>query len=140
MIPEFLHDAFEPVLVELTVRDRDARFRHEPAHVVGDVRDVVHAVVHEEHLTFPQQLAPNRLRDRALVELADVGEDRLAILGRGVHQREIADTGERHLQRARDRSCGERQHVDVGAPFLDALLVLHAETLFLVDHEQTRRL
>ncbi len=60
-------------------------------HVVGDVRDVVHTVVHVEHLALAEQLAPDRLRDGALVELADVGEDRLAILGRRVHEREVAD-------------------------------------------------
>ena len=61
VLPELLHDALEPALVHLPVRDRDARFGNEPLHVVGDVRDVVHAVVHVEHLTFAQQLAPDRL-------------------------------------------------------------------------------
>ena len=105
-------------------------------HVGGDVLDVVHAVVHVEHLALAQQLAPDRLRHRALVVLADVGEDRLAILGRRVHEREIADAGERHLERARDRRRGEREHVDVRAHLLDPLLVLHAEALLLVDDEQ----
>ena len=44
--------------------------------------------------------------------------------------------GERQLERARDRRGGEREHVDVGAQRLDALLVLHAEALLLVDDEQ----
>ena len=131
-----LHDAFEPAFVHLPVRDRDARLGHELAHVGRDVLDVLHAVVHEEHLTLAQQLAPDRLRHGARVVLADVGEDRLAIFGRRVHERQVADAGERHLERARDRRGGEREDVDVGAQLLDALLVLHAEPLLLVDDEQ----
>ena len=66
VFPELLHDAFEPAFVHLPVRDRDTRFGHEPLHVVGDVRDVVHPVVHEQHLALAQQLAPDRLaRPRA---------------------------------------------------------------------------
>ena len=106
------------------------------AHVLGDELDVLHAVVHVEHLALAQQLAPDRLGDGAVVVLADVGEDRLAVLGRRVHEREVADAGERQLERARDRRGGEREHVDVGAQLLDALLVLHAEALLLVDDEQ----
>ncbi len=52
-LPELLHDAFEPAFVHLPVRDRDARLRHESLDVVGDVGDVAHPVVHEEHLPFP---------------------------------------------------------------------------------------
>ena len=44
--------------------------------------------------------------------------------------------GQRHLQRARDRRRGQRQHVDVGAQLLQPLLVLDAEVLLLVDDEQ----
>ena len=101
--PELLHDPLEPALVHLAVRDRDARLGHELAHVGRDVLDVLHAVVHEEHLPLAQQLAPDRLRHGARVVLVDVGEDRLAILGRRVDERQVADAGERHLERARDR-------------------------------------
>ena len=52
--------------------------------LLGHELDVLHAVVHEEHLALAQQLAPDRLRDGAVVVLADVGEDRLAVLGRRV--------------------------------------------------------
>ena len=61
VLPELLHDAFEPALVHLAVRDRDARFGHELAHVGGDVLDVLHPVVHVEHLALAQELAPDRL-------------------------------------------------------------------------------
>ena len=113
VLPEVEHDPLEPALVHLPVRDRDARLGHELAHVLGDELDVLHAVVHEEHLALAQQLAPDRLGGGAVVVLADVGEDRLAVLGRRVHERQVADAGERQLERARDRRGGEREHVDV---------------------------
>ena len=73
------------------MRDRDPRFGHQLAHVLGDEVDVLHPVVHEEHLALAQQLAPDRLGDGAVVVLADVGEDRLAVLRRRVDEREVAD-------------------------------------------------
>ncbi len=58
----------------------------------GDVLDRADAVVDPEHLAFAEQLAADRLDGDPLVVLADVGEDRLAVGGRG-------------LQQARDRGC-----------------------------------
>ena len=46
----------------------------------------------------------------------------------------------RHLQRARDRRGGEREHVDVGAQLLELLLVGDAEALLLVDDHQAEAL
>ena len=116
--------------------DRDARLGHQVAQLACDVLDVGHAVVHEEHLALAQQLAADRLGHGPLVVLADVGEDRLAVGRRRVEEREVADAGEAHLQRARDRRRRQREHVDVGAQLLDRLLVRHAEALLLVDDEQ----
>ena len=42
----------------------------------------------------------------------------------------------RHLQRARDRRRGQRQHVDLRAQLLEPLLVADAEALLLVDDQQ----
>ena len=83
-LPEVEHDLLERALVHLAVGDRDARLGHELADVRGDVLDVLHPVVHEEHLALAQQLAADRLGDGAVVVLADVGEDRLAVGGRRV--------------------------------------------------------
>ena len=136
VVGEVEDDTLEPALVHLTVRDRNARVGDELAHVLRYEVDVLHAVVHEEHLALTQELTADRLRDGALVVLPDVGEDRLAVLGRRVDQRQVADAGQRELERPRDRRRRERQDVDVGAQSLDPLLVLDAEALLLVDHEQ----
>ena len=92
--PELLHDPFESALVHLAVSDGDTRFGYEFAYVGGDMFDVLHPVVHVERLSFAQQLSPNRFGHGALVMFTDVGEDRLAILGRCVDERQVADTGE----------------------------------------------
>ena len=97
-----MHDLLERALVHLPVGDGDARLGHELADLRGDVLDVLHAVVHVEHLAFAQQLAADGLGHGALVVLADVGEDRLALGRRRVEQREVADAGEAHLERARE--------------------------------------
>ncbi|MDZ7732045.1 MAG: hypothetical protein U5R31_02115 [Acidimicrobiia bacterium] len=60
----------------------------------------------------------------------------LALGGRRVEQRQVADAGEAHLQGARDGCGRERQRVDVGAELFDGLLVGHPEALLLVDDEQ----
>ena len=44
--------------------------------------------------------------------------------------------GERHLERARDRRGGHREHVDVRPHLLQPLLVRDAEALLLVDDQQ----
>ena len=77
--PEVEHDLLERAFVHLSVRDRDAGLGHELADAGGGVLDVHHAVVHEEHLAFAQQLAADRFADGAFVVRADVGEDRLAL-------------------------------------------------------------
>ena len=64
VLPEVHHHPLEPALVHLPVRDRDPRLGHELADVLGGEVDVLHAVVHEEHLALAEQLTPDGLRRR----------------------------------------------------------------------------
>jgi hypothetical protein len=52
------------------------------------------------------------------------GQHRLAVLGRGLDHRQVADAGDRHLQGARDRRRRHRQHVHRGPQLLEPLLLL----------------
>ena len=95
------------------------------------------AVVHEE------DLAPAaRARARALPRCPFLLKRRTTVsTGRrsmgGVSITDMSRTpDQRHVERARDRGRGEREHVDGGAQLLHALLVGHAEAVLLVDHEQ----
>ena len=103
---------------------------------VADRVDRLDAVVDEVDLAAAFHLGADRPLDHCLVELDDVGLDRQAILRRRLDDRHVADAGERHVQRARDRRRRHRQHVHALAHLLDALLVRDAEALLLVDDEQ----
>ena len=124
------------VLVHLAVRDHDARVGElllQPRGLPVDRRD---AVVDPEDLALAQELAPDRAEREPLVVRTDVREHRLAVLGRRVDRRHVADAGERHLERPRDRRRGHRQDVHVRAQLLQPLLVRHAEPLLLVDDHE----
>ncbi len=135
-VPEVLHHGLEGALVHLAVGDGDASLGDELSQAAGGGVDRLHPVVHPEHLTLAKEFAADRLDGDALVVLADVGEDRLAVRRRRLEERQVADADERHLQRARDRRGGEREDVDVRLHLLHRLLVLHTEALFLVDDEE----
>ncbi len=102
--------------------------------------DRLDLVVQEVDLPAALQLAQHRLADGAGRFVAHEGLDRQAPLRCGRDHAQVAQPFERHAERARDRCGGERQHVDLGAHRLDRLLVAHAETVFLVDHEQSEAL
>ena len=135
-LPEVDDDLLERALVHLPVGDGDPCLRHQLAQPLGALRDCLDAVVHPEDLALAQQFASHRLDGNALVVLADEGQDRLAVGGRRLQQREVADADEAHLERARDRRGAERQDVDVDLQLLHRLLGLHAESLLLVDDQQ----
>ena len=70
----------------------------------------------------------------------DVGADRQPVDRRGLDDAQVAQARHRHLQRARDRRRGQRQHVDVGLQRFQPLLVGDSEMLLLVDDDQAEAL
>ncbi len=92
--------------------------------------------MHVVHLSAAIELRRDRaLHDRVRLRHDD-GLDRHAVLRRGLDQREVAHAHQRHLQRARNRRRGEREHVDGRLELFEPLLVHHAEALLFVDHDQ----
>ena len=136
LLPEVEHHLLELVLPHLPVRRRHPRLGHELADVRGGLLDRVDPVVDEEDLALAQQLAAYGGHDLAVLVGADVGQHRVPLLGRGGDRRHLADAGDRHLERARDRRGAHGEHVDRGAQPLHLLLVLDAEALLLVDDDQ----
>ncbi len=108
------------------------------AQPLGRLVDRLDPVVQEERLAAARVLAQQRRLDELLVVLADVGLDRAAALRRGLDHADVADPGQRHLQRPRDRRRAHRDHVDLQLHLLEQLLLLDAEALLLVDDQQTR--
>ena len=98
--------------------------------------EVVEARHDVEGLPAPVALAQQRLADEKRIEGRDEGADRKPVDRRRGDQREFAHAGQGELERARDRRGRERQHVDLGAQLLQALLVADAEMLLLVDDDE----
>ena len=107
------------------------------AQLAATMRDALHAVVDEVDLPAAVQLAQDHLAHQARRRRrVDVGLDRQALLGRRLDHAHVAHADQRHVQRARDRRGGHRQHVHLGAQLLEPLLVAHAEALLLVHDDQ----
>jgi len=83
-------------------------------------------------------LAQQRLAHHHVVPFHHIGAHGQSIDRRGLDGRKLAQPGHRHLQRARNRRGGKRQHMHVGAKRLEPLLVCDAETLFFVDNHQSQ--
>ena len=135
-MPEVADDLVKLLLTHLAVGDADVRFGHQRMDLVGDGRDVLHAIVHVEHLAAAQQFAAHRRGDLRVLVGSHIGQHRQAVFGRGGQRGHFADAGHGHLQRARDRRRGQGQHVHIGAQCLQRFLVFHAETLLLVDDDE----
>ena len=97
------HLVLELALAHLAVRDEDAEARAQLPQLLGRLVDRLDAVVEVERLPVAGELALERLLDELLVVLADVRADRAAALRRRLDHRDVAQAGERHVQRARDR-------------------------------------
>ena len=134
------HLVLELALRHLAVRDEEAQVRAELPELLRRLLDRLDAVVQVERLAVALDLALERLLDQLFVVLADVGADRPAALRRRLDHRDVAQAGERHVQRARDRRRAEREHVDLEAQLPQQLLLRDAEALLLVDDDQAELL
>ena len=135
---EVQHHLLELPLRHLAVGDEHARVGHERADALGGLVDRLHPVVQEEGLAAARQLALDRLGHELVVVLAHVGLHRPAALGRRLDHRDVAQAGQRHLERARDRRGRQRQHVHLQPELAQQLLLLHAEALLLVHDQQAQ--
>src|ERR1039458_7353732 len=87
-------------------------------------------------LALAQQLAPDGGDDLLLVIGPDEGQNGVALLGRRGKGGHLTDSGDSHLQGARDRSRRQRKNVHGRAQPFELLFVLDTEALLLVDHHQ----
>ncbi len=90
-----------------------------------------------EHLPLTEHLSPDRSGHRLLVVGTDVGQDGMPVLGGSSDLTDLTDTGECHLQRPRNWSRGECEHVNRSTQCLQFVLGRDTETLLLVDNEET---
>ena len=133
---ELQHRVFHLAVAHLPVADDDPRVGHHLLDLVGDLHDVVDAVVDEVDLPLALQLAQDRQLHALAVERHHFRHDAAPVLRRGRERADVAQAEHRHVQRSRDRRGRHRQHVDRLAHLLQALLVRDAEALLFVDDDQ----
>ena len=120
--------------------DPHPQLRHPPPHPLGHVLDGLDAVVEIERLAAAGRLAPQRRGNQLLVELADMGLDRVPVAGRRRDDADVAQAREAHVQRARDRGRRHREHVHLEPQLAQELLLGDAEALLLVEHDEAELL
>ena len=94
------------------------------------------AVVHEINLAAAVEFLLDGGLDKLLVPVRDHGLNCHAVFGRRFDHAHVAQTHQRHVQRARNRRRRHGEHVHFRAHLLDAFFVAHAEALLLVHHQQ----
>ena len=100
--------------------------------------DGLNAVVQVKDLAAARELAPDGVGNDAPVVLKDIRLHRLAVDRRDLNGGHIANARERHVERAGDGGCRERQRIDLAGKLLELFLVRHAEALLLVDDEKAQ--
>jgi hypothetical protein len=94
-IHEPMHDVLELLLPHLAVRDAEPCARNNARDVVGHCLNRLDAVVDEEHLPAAIQLARDAFVDQPVVQRLHVREHRRPVARRRLHQRHVAEAGER---------------------------------------------
>ena len=136
-VRHLVHNLCNLFLTHFAVNDADSRIRKPLLPHVRTSLDGLHAVVQVVYLSAASQLTPDGIEQHAVVLLKHERLHRMAVLRRLLDGGHIADTGQRHVERARDRRCRQREYIHVFAHFLERFLVPDAEPLFLVHNEQT---
>ena len=129
---------FQLMLFHLAVRDGDFRLGDQCCEMARHVLDILDAVVDEKDLSAAVEFANDHVANQAVVEMGDESPHHLAIGGRRLDNREVANPEHRHVQRARNRRRRHGQHLDQFAQALDAFLVGDAEAMLLVDNQQAQ--
>jgi hypothetical protein len=132
------HDLLELFRPHLPVRHGDSGFRHRIGELERDAFDRFDAVVEKENLAAALQLAQDGIADHAIIVTRDIGLDRQPVERRRLDDAQIADSHQRHVQRARDRRSRQADDVDQLAQLFQPLLVGHAETMLLIDNHQSQ--
>ena len=135
-VDEILHGVLDRRRRQPAMRHGHADLGHQLAQLGRDGGQVLDARADIEGLAAAILLAQQGFADGDAVEGRDEGAHGQAIDRWRGDQAHVAHAGQSELQGARDRRGRQRQHMDVGAQLLQALLVGDAEMLLLVDDQQ----
>ena len=137
---ERVHPLLELALAHLPVRDEEPEPGAELAELLAHLVDRLDAVVEVERLAAAGVLSLERDPDQLLVVLPHARPDRASPFGRRLDDRDVAQAGERHVQRPRDRRRREREHVDLEPERAQQLLLGDTEALLLVEDDEAELL
>src|SRR4051812_16280202 len=132
MLDEGHHRALQFPFRYLPMPYQNARLRHEFLDLGGDLVDRLDAIVDEVGLPATFELMLDSRTDQCLVEWRDDGLHGDAIARRRLDGAHIAQTDQRHMQRARDWCRRHGEHVDFFFQLLEPLFVADAEALLFV--------
>ena len=135
-VDEVDHDPFQFGFGHLAMGHADACPRRQGANLARPLGQILHPVVHEEHLASARQFLGNCFAQKIGIMAAHEGADGQPVSGWGGDDGDLAYATHRHLQGARDGRGGQGEHVHLRAHLLEPLLVRNPEPLFLVDDEQ----
>ena len=135
---EVEHHPFQFAFGHLAMGNPDARLGDEILQFALHATDRFDVVVQEVHLAATGKFALEGFAQLHVVPRHDEGLHREPMRGRGGDDREVAQAGHRHVERARDRGRRQGQQVYVGAQCFQCFLLAHAEALFLVDDDQAQ--
>src|SRR5690606_26452668 len=65
------------------------------------------------------------------------GTNRASVRWWCLDDRHVAHAGDRKVERAGDRGCGESEHVDLASQFFESLLVGHTKALLFVNDQES---
>ena len=115
-----------------------AGLRHQFLYPVRHAVDSAHAVIYNVDLATASKLPLYCIRYQLVVLLHYVGLHGVAVLRRLLYNGHVAHAYQAHVQSPGDGCRGQGKHVHVLAELLYGFLVLHAEALLLVYHEQPK--
>ena len=137
MVHELQHHIFQFTFSHLPVPHDNPRLRNQRLQLRRNLPDALHAIVDEINLPAALQFLLQRRLNQFFIPARDHGLNRHAIFGRRFNHAHVAQSHQRHVQRARNRCRRHGQHVHLFAHLLDAFFVPHAETLFFVHNQQS---
>jgi len=121
---------------QTAVRERDANVRQRTNEELNLSLHLVDPRHHVKNLATPRKLLSKSAQHQLVVARRHLRVDLEPSRRRCGQQTHGADADGTHVESARDGRGGQREHVDVRGDTLDLLLLLDAEALFFVYHEQ----
>ena len=134
------HGAFQFPFGHLAVGHQQPQARHHLAQLGRHLFDALHPRYHVEDLAAPVELLADRTADGLLILGGQVGLDRTAQGRRRGDQAHLPHPRKAHVKRPRDWRGTQGEHVDVFAQGFDLFLLVDAETLLFIDHQQSQLL